>query len=92
MNEICHLLRDCSFYFILSCNSVGAINGSDQFPLDVADSDTLRLIETSIVCNGTESHLSECPKVEYDPTEISRCGALQNAYMACQGTHHYHVY
>ena len=64
--------------------NLGAISNGSFFQLDVESSDDLRLFEKNIACNGTESHLSQCPITEPED-EGRRCGARQNAYIACQG-------
>ena len=73
-----------SFHVNTSLN-LGAISNGSFFQLGVESSDDLRLFEKNIACNGTESHLSQCPITEPED-EGRRCGALQNAYIACQGT------
>lgn len=82
-----YLCVSFGYYWIYDIAVLGAISGSEQFPLNIDSSDTLRLIEASIACNGTESHLRECMVLEPqgDDSTERRCGALQNAYVACQG-------
>lgn len=54
--------------------------------MGVESSEELQLVEINIECNGAESHLSQCPIVEGEGEDfMGRCGALQNAYVICQG-------